>query len=342
MASEAAANMDPTYVIAGRITREYILPPIGQPLLDAAGGSALYAAGGLMVWERQLGVLARVGEDYPRPWLKDMEARGVDIRGIEIIRKTLDLRAFRAYNENFDVTHGSPVSQFARRGLTIPKVLLGYQDPLKVEKDTRTPDALAPLATNIPAEYLEARGIHICPLDFVSQNQLLAAFTPGSGATLTLEPSAGYMMPSFFRDLRVIIARLTAFLPSEEELRSLFWGETHDLWEMAAAIGEYGCDFVIIKRGGQGQAIYDVRGKHRWEVPAYPARAADPTGAGDAFCGGFLVGFRKSYDPVEATLYGNVSASLKVEGSGAFYPLDILPGLAEARLNVLKDLVREI
>ncbi len=334
--------MEPTYVIAGHITREYILPPIGQPLLDVPGGSALYAAGGLMVWERQLGLLARVGEDYPRPWLKDMEVRGMDIEGIEIIRQSLDLRAFLAYNENFDVTHGSPVSQFARRGLTFPKALLGYQDMPKVEKDTRTPDVLSPLATAIPAEYRAARGLHLCPLDFVSQNQLLTAFGPGSGATLTLDPSPGYMVPTFFKDLRVIVTRLTAFLPSEEELRGLFWGETHDLWEMAAAVGEYGCDVVVIKRGGQGQAIYDVKGKHKWEVPAYPARPADPTGAGDAFCGGFLAGFRKSYDPVEATLYGNVSASLKVEGSGAFYPLDILPGLAEARLNALKDLVREI
>ena len=82
--------------------------------------------------------------------------------------------------------------------------------------------------------------------------------------------------------------------------------------------------------------------RHKWEVPAYPARVADPTGAGDAFCGGFLAGFGRTYDPVQATLHGNVSASLKVEGSGAFYPLDMLPGLAEARLNALKDLVRKV
>lgn len=334
--------MEPTYVIAGHLTREYILPPVGQPLLDAAGGSALYAAGGFLVWERELGLLARVGEDYPRPWLKDLQARGIDVEGIEIIRQSLDLRAFYAYNENFDITRGSPVSQFARRELTFPKVLLGYQDPPKVEKDARTPDPHSPPAGAIPPGYLEARGVHLCPLDFVSQNHLLSAFGPGTGATITLDPSPGYMIPSFLRDLRVIVARLTAFLPSEEELRALFWGATHDLWEMAAAIGEYGCDIIVIKRGGLGQAVYDVKGKHKWEVPAYPARPADPTGAGDAFCGGFLAGFRKSYDPVEATLHGNVSASLKVEGSGAFYPLDILPGLAEARLNVLKDLVREI
>jgi ribokinase len=68
---------------------------------------------------------------------------------------------------------------------------------------------------------------------------------------------------------------------------------------------------------------------------------ADPTGAGDSFCGGFLAGYKKTYDPLQAALYGNVSASLKVEGSGAFYPLDVLPGLAEARLHALKDLVRK-
>jgi hypothetical protein len=41
-------------------------------------------------------------------------------------------------------------------------------------------------------------------------------------------------------------------------------------------------------------------------------------------------------------LYGNVSASLALEGSGAFYPLDVMPGLAEARLSVLRDMVREV
>lgn len=334
--------MEPTYVIAGHVTREYILPPAGQPSLDVPGGSALYAAGGLLPWDGKVGLLARVGEDYPRPWLRNLEARGLSIEGIEILEQSLDLRAFHAYNENLEVVHGSPVTQFARRGLTFPKVLLGYQNPSEIEKDGRKPDVLSPLAAAMPAGYRDARAVHLCPLDFVSHNQLTTAFRAGSGATLTLEPASGYMIPSFFKDLRVIVTRLTSFLPSEEDLRGLFSGTTHDLWEMAAAVGEYGCDFIVIRRGGHGQAIYDVQGKHRWEVPAYPARPADPTGAGDAFCGGFLAGFRKTYDPVEATLYGNVSASLKMEGSGAFYPLDILPGLAQARLDVLKDLVREV
>jgi sugar/nucleoside kinase (ribokinase family) len=111
---------------------------------------------------------------------------------------------------------------------------------------------------------------------------------------------------------------------------------------MAEALGEYGCEFIIIKCGKRGQLLYDAPGKHRWEIPAYSSRLADPTGAGDAFCGGFLAGYRRSYDPLEAVLHGNISASLKVEGSGAFYPMDVMAGLAPARLEVLRELVRKL
>ena len=67
-------------------------------------------------------------------------------------------------------------------------------------------------------------------------------------------------------------------------------------------------------------------------------KVIDTTGAGDAFCGGFLAGYCKHYDPLEGVLYGNISASLKLEGSGAFYPLDVLPGLA-FKLQLPRDMI---
>ena len=334
--------MQPTFIIAGRLAREFILPSAGQPLLDVPGGSLLYAAGGLTVWEKEIGLLGRVGEDYPRAWLKELEARGLDLQGIRILPQSIDLRSFIAYNEKFEVSRGAPVSQFARRGLSFPKNLLGYQSRPEVQKDARKPDALAPLPVEIPRDYLEARAVHLCPLDFMSHNQLAHVFKTASVSTITLDPSAGYMNPLFYKELRAVLSGLTAFLPSEEELRALFWDQTHDLWEMAAALGDYGCEVIVVKRGARGQIVYDVRGKHKWEVPAFSSRMADPTGAGDAFCGGFLVGYQKTCEPLQAALYGNISASLKVEGSGAFYPLETLTGLAKARLHALKDWVREV
>jgi sugar/nucleoside kinase (ribokinase family) len=82
--------------------------------------------------------------------------------------------------------------------------------------------------------------------------------------------------------------------------------------------------------------------KKKFEIPAYPARLADLTGAGFAFDGGFLAGYCRNYDPLDGVFHGSVSASLKVEGSGAFYPLEVMPGLAEARLNAVRGLMREV
>jgi sugar/nucleoside kinase (ribokinase family) len=36
--------------------------------------------------------------------------------------------------------------------------------------------------------------------------------------------------------------------------------------------------------------------------------------AGEALSGGFLAGYRRSFDPLEAVLYGNISASMVIEG----------------------------
>jgi hypothetical protein len=55
-----------------------------------------------------------------------------------------------------------------------------------------------------------------------------------------------------------------------------------------------------------------------------------------------MAGFQQTNDPLTAALHGSVSASLTIEGSGPFYALNVMPGLAAARLHWLKDAVREI
>ena len=225
--------------------------------------------------------------------------------------------------------------------MTFPKSLLGYQPPDGKKKPKRDDESNL-IVTDIPSEYLTARAALLCPMDIVTQTQLIAGMKRGSVHTFVLEPGPEAMMPKARRELPALLNGVTAFLPSQEEICNLFWGQTHDLWEMAEAISMYGCEYVVIKCGARGQLLYDSNRKRKWEIPAYPARLADPTGAGDAFSGGFLAGYCRNYDPLEGVLYGNVSASLKLEGSGAFYPLDVLPGLAEARLGALKNMVREV
>jgi ribokinase len=68
----------------------------------------------------------------------------------------------------------------------------------------------------------------------------------------------------------------------------------------------------------------------------------DVYGAGDSYCGGFLVGLDQTGDIVEAALRGSVSASIVIEGTGAYYALDVLPELAEARLQSLRPAVKRV
>ena len=65
----------------------------------------------------------------------------------------------------------------------------------------------------------------------------------GNIHTFVLDPAPVNMTPAAKRELPVLLNGVTAFLPSKEELRDIFWGETHDLWEMAEAVSLYGCEY---------------------------------------------------------------------------------------------------
>src|SRR5919106_3809231 len=109
--------MEPQFLVFGKLTREYLLSPADPAKLDVAGGSLLYAAAGLRVWESEIGLVARVGNDYPREWLNACMARGFDTCGIRVLPKSMDVREFLAYDESFEVSRINPVSHFARRGM---------------------------------------------------------------------------------------------------------------------------------------------------------------------------------------------------------------------------------
>jgi len=157
--------------------------------------------------------------------------------------------------------------------------------------------------------------------------------------TLTLDPGEGYMHPIFWDNLSLLLNGITAFQVSEEKLHAIFRGRSTDLWEMAGILGDLGPEYILIVTVSRGIYLYDCLNNKRWIVPNYPAKAIDPTGAKDGFAGGFLAGYRQNYDPLEATLLGNIAASLVVEGSGVFYALNAMPGLKEARLKSLRELV---
>lgn len=332
------------YVFAGQLKRDFALIPNGKALVDVPGGNLFYAAAGFGVWENpnQAGLIARIGEDYPRDWLVEASRRGFDTSGIRVLPEAIDLRSFYVYTDGYTRLTDDPAAHFTRLQQPFPKALLNYARSRSSYDSHSQLTQVSLRQSDIPANYMDAAAAHLCPIDFLTHTLLPAVLRQSGFTTVTLDPSAGTMVPTFWDDMPAMISGLTAFLPSEEEMRTLFHGRSTDLWQMMEAIAAYGCEIVVVKRGDQGQYLYDHATHTRWEITAYPARVTDPTGAGDSFCGGFLAGYRKTYDPLQAVLYGSISASLTIEGSGVFYALDALPGLAQARLEALKEGVRKV
>jgi sugar/nucleoside kinase (ribokinase family) len=334
----------PKFIFAGKLNRDFFITSDGRPVLDTLGGNLSYAAAGFKVWEDSPppGLLARVGEDFPQKWVDDLAQHGFDTQGINFIPESLDVRNFYVYTDKTTRVTGDPIPYFSKLGLPFPKALLGYRDSSNAINSRTDLYPTSLRQDDIPDDYKEATAVHLCPIDYLTHS-LLPAFLRQTGfTTITLDPAPGYMNPTYWNNVPPLITGLTAFLPAEEDLRNLFQGQSDDLWEMADSLATYGCEIIVIKRGESGQCLLDAGAKTRWEIPAYDSRLVNPTGLGDAFCGGFLAGYRKTYDPVEAVLYGNISAAIVSEGIGPFFALDVLSGLPAARLNHLRQSIRKI
>ena len=337
-------NPSPRDVILGEIRREFSLSTDEEWVLDMPGGNALYAAAGYLIWEKQdsPGILTRVGENFPQDWVEDFSARRINTDGVVFLPKALDLRICYIHQEKRSREVDDPIPHFSKLGLALPSGLIGYSAPNQELDNRRATRETAIREVDIPSSYSTATGAHLCPLDYLSHNLLPAVLRQQGFSTITLDPSPTYMDPTFLSDIPGLVTGLTAFLPSEDDLLKLYKGKTLDLWEIAADLGRYGCEMIVIKRGAGGQLLYDAVSKKRWEISAYPSRVKNSVGAGDAYCGGFLAGFRHTFDPLQSVLYGSVSSSLVIEGSGPFFALDALPGLATARLEYLQGAISEV
>ena len=167
------------FVIAGQLKRDFALIPNGKALVDVPGGNMIYAATGFGVWEpaNLVGLVARVGEDYPREWLNEIHKRGFDIQGIRILPEAIDLRSFYVYTDMYTRLTEDPAAHFTRLQQPFPKALLNYLRP-GTSYDSRshlTPTSLR--QSDIPVDYLDATAAHLCPIDYLTHT-----LAPGSVA----------------------------------------------------------------------------------------------------------------------------------------------------------------
>lgn len=145
---------------------------------------------------------------------------------------------------------------------------------------------------------------------FRSQEKLLEALP--SYVKVSLDPGELYARKGL-EGLRAIISRAYVVMPNAKEL-ALLTGEKGHV-DGATRLIEAGVKIVAVKLGSAG--CYVTNGTSSFYVEAFKVPVMDTTGAGDAFCAGFLFGLIQGKSLYECGRIGNFVASRCITKMGA-------------------------
>jgi ribokinase len=299
------------YTLGNFTIDDIVLWPDGRSWMGQPGGNVLFSALGARLWWEPVGILARVGSDYPRSRLAEIEARGLELGVVVVETPTLhDWALYEADGRRQFINHLNSGSNAAQ---------------------TIEPD-------EIPAQYRDGAGYHIAPVP-IEQQAALVAKLRRSDTVISLDLHENWIGGNEGL-IGAILAQVDFFLPSELQAR-LLYGENRPQ-AAAREFARLGPRAVVIKLGGEGSIVYDARQDRLCHVPIYPAAVRDTTGAGDAYCGGFLAGYRLTGDAVRAAQYGTVSASYVIEAIGALATAQPSAAEAQARLALVAEKTRPV
>ena len=293
-------------LVVGSVALDSVFTPFGETA-DALGGSAVYfsVAASLLHPVRVVGV---VGDDYPIEALQLLAARGIDWSGVE-----------RARGESFRW-----------------KGKYSYDLQSRETLETRL-GVFASFQPKLPAGWEQADYVFLGNIDPVLQ---LAVLEQIRRPRLVVCDTMNYWIKSQKPDLLKLLRKVDVLLVNDSEARELS-GD----WNIHRAgrwILSRGPKRLVVKQGEYGALM--IEPDRTFYVPAYPLEEVfDPTGAGDAFAGGFVgylarSGSVSSADLRRAMVYGSALGGFAVEGFGlkGFEGVDL--ERLEARVRSFVDL----
>lgn len=291
--------------IAGLIIDDIVLPT-GETRMGVPGGSGTHSAWGMRIWSDSVGLIASYGSDCPQ-------------------------EIFDAFDQAGIALHRS-----AANPEPTPRCWQVFEFDQHRTEIFRTSEAdfyrFQPLVSDIPAGWQKAAGFHLLheSKDIPTFARRLRA---GGGGTLLAEPPPTDFVPGKLDEFAALLPLVDVFSPNLEESTELLGIDDPDA--IVSRFLEMGVPVVALRMGEAGSLV--ATGEQRWRIPAVPVRVVDVTGAGNSYCGGFLVGFVQTGNPRMGGLYGAVSASFTIEQFG----LPVIGGetgeRAAKRLNELQS-----
>ena len=268
---------------------------------EACGGSAANTIVGLARLGCIVGFIGKVADDRKGKMLvEDFRREGVDTNGI------IHATSGRS---------GSVMGFVDKKGDRALYVDPGVNDTIKFNE--------------INMEYaFQSRFLHLTSFvgekSFQTQKKLVEMLP--KNVKLSLDPGELYARKSVA--LESIIRKTFVLMPNLNELELLT--KTADYRKGAEVLLKKGVEIVAVKLGAKGCYVTD--GKQSHNVEPFKVKVVDTTGAGDAFCAGFLYGLISGKNLYKCGRLGNFVASRCIMKMGARTGLPTLKNLTENKL----------
>ena len=250
-----------------------------QDFLANSGGSAANTATALAKLGVRAVVAGKVGNDIFGDFIiRDLQRKNVDISGIS-----------RSANYGTSKTVILSVTGEDRR----------YIHTLGANADLAGSDLAPRLSNRSRVFYLG--GYLTLPSLRSSELCALLQLAHAGGARTVLD----VVLPSDQTDgqssLADVLPHVDFFLPNDDEAGRLT-GES-DTQSQARQLLRYGCDTVVITLGERGAFLMNRR--ETIETPAFVTQVVDPSGAGDAFAAGVIVGVLENWEMARTLRFAN-------------------------------------
>lgn len=305
-----------------------IVFPDGCTTMGVLGGAGLYAAAGMRLWTPDVTLIAAVGPEFDP---QALSALGLDAGGLRVTRYPTP-RAWQLFEEDGRRTQIFRVSQEA------------------VHEQLVNAPLSWPLAESIEAGSKAVRrtAVHYMLRGHPDEETMVRSLAQ-QGVRMSAEPIVDDASTRAERD--VILRCLPHFelFSPDEEGAALLAGAQPALAQLRQ-LAALGPRVVSLRQGAAGSLVYERETDRAWRVPAAPATVVDITGAGNAYCGGFLVGWHESGDGSSSNCFRNVrraaamatvSAAITIEQVGPPRVDDKLMAVAEKRAAQMVDRIQE-
>lgn len=296
--------------VAFNIIIDDLVFPDGTTHMGILGGGGPQTAFGMRLWADRVGLVGGVGTDLPATAQDWLNQSGLDLTGLYVSPEHPTPRAWQITEAD-----GRRTQVWRTTGPT-QRVQLGHR------------------FEDMPPVYRQAQGFHL-GVHPESPNLHFIRSLCERGAILSIEPFRRANAPLPPADLTALVSAGQIFSPNLEEAESLVGTGTPR--QLIQRLADAGADIIALRMGSKGAMVH-----HNHEtihIPAVSTQVIDSTGAGNAFCGGFLVGWAQTQHLRTAGLYGAVAASFLVEQVGLpAEPAPTLRAEAQARLQTLAPL----